>query len=51
MKKVYLSELKVSSRRRRPVIRWKIRVKEYMHERDGDRRLGNKQAWRNYKGD
>ena len=32
VKKVYINE-----RRVRPVVRWKDRVKEYMHERDADR--------------
>ena len=36
MNKVYMSEIKCP-RRGRPVVRWKDRVKEYMHERVGDR--------------
>ena len=36
MKKVYVSEIE-GSRRGRPVVRWKDRVKEYMHEKVADR--------------
>ena len=32
VKKVYVSESECRRRRRRPVVRWKDRVKEYMHE-------------------
>ena len=35
MKKVYASETEGRRRRGRPVVRWKDRVKEYMHDRDG----------------
>ena len=34
MKNVYVSQTECS-RRGRPVVRWKDRVKEYMHERGG----------------
>ena len=37
MKKVNVSEVVEPRRRVRPVVRWKDRVKEYMHERDTDR--------------
>ena len=37
VKKVYVSEIIGSWRRGRPVVRWKDRVKEYMHERVADR--------------
>ena len=37
MKKVYASEIENSRRRGRLVVRWKDRVKEYMHERVADR--------------
>ena len=33
VKKVYVSETEGPWRRGRPVVRWKDRVKEYMHER------------------
>ena len=33
VKKVYMSEIEDPRRRERPVVRWKDRVKEYMHER------------------
>ena len=36
VKKMYVSETE-GPRRRRPVVRWKDRVKEYMHERVADR--------------
>ena len=36
VKKVYVSVI-VGPRRGRPVVRWKDRVKEYMHERVADR--------------
>ena len=36
-KKVNASEIEGSRRRGRPVVRWKDRVKEYMHERGADR--------------
>ena len=35
-----VSEIKGPRRRRRPVVRWKDRVKEYMHERGTDRGRG-----------
>ena len=38
MKKVYVSEIEDPRRRGRPVIRRKDKVKEYMHERDANRR-------------
>ena len=37
LKKVYVSEIVCPRRRGRPVVRWKDRVKEYMHERVGGR--------------
>ena len=40
VKKVYVSETE-SSRRRRPVVRWKDRVKKYMHERVADKGEGS----------
>ena len=40
MKKVNASEIVGSRRRGRPVVRWKDRVKEYMHERAADKREG-----------
>ena len=40
VKKVYVSETKSPRRRRRPVVRWKDRVKEYMHEKGADRGEG-----------
>ena len=33
MKKVYVSKTEGPRRRGRPVVSWKDRVKEYMHER------------------
>ena len=36
VKKVYVNEIE-GPRRDRPVVRWKDRVKEYMHERGVDR--------------
>ena len=44
MKKVYVSETEGPRRRGRPVVRWKDRVKEYMHERVADRVEGIEQA-------
>ena len=40
MKQVYVSEIEGSWRRGRPVVRWKYRVKEYMHEKGADRGIG-----------
>ena len=40
VKKVYVSEI-VSPRRRRSVVRWKDRVKEYMHVNIADRDGGS----------
>ena len=37
VKKVHVSEIVVPSRRGRPVVRWKDKVKEYLHERVADR--------------
>ena len=37
MKKVYVSKIISSSRRGRSVVRWKDRVKEYIHERVADK--------------
>ena len=37
VKKVYTSKIVGPRRRGRPVVRWKNRVKEYMHERVADR--------------
>ena len=37
VKKVYVSGTESPRRRGRPVVRWKDRVKEYMHERVADR--------------
>ena len=33
VKKMYVSETEDPRRKRRPVVRWRNRVKEYMHER------------------
>ena len=38
VKKVCVSEAEGPRRRGRPVVRWKDRVKEYMHESVDDRR-------------
>ena len=40
MKKVYVSETESPRRRGRPVVRWKDRVKEYMHDKVVDRGIG-----------
>ena len=44
VKKVYVSEIEGPRRRGRPVVRWKDRVKEYIHEKGTDRRGRLKQA-------
>ena len=46
MKKVYVSENEDSRRRVRSVVRWKDRVKKYMHQRVADRGGGIEQVWR-----
>ena len=46
VKKVYVSETEGPRRRGRPVVRWKDRVKEYMHERVAGRGRGIEQARR-----
>ena len=47
VKKVYVTEIDDPRRRkRRPVVRWIDRVKEYMHERHADRGGGIKKARR-----
>ena len=46
MNKVYVSETQGSRRRGKPVVRWKDRIKEYMHERVTDRGGGLEQARR-----
>ena len=45
VKKVYVSETE-DTRRGRSVVRWKDRVKEYMHERVADREEGIEPAKR-----
>ena len=40
MKKVYVNETKGPGRRGRPVVRWKDRMKEYMHKRVNNREEG-----------
>ena len=45
MMKEYVSETE-DPRRRRPVVGWKDRVKEYMHDRGADRRGSIEQARR-----
>ena len=37
VKKVCMSDIECCRRRGRPVVGWKDRVKEYMHERGADR--------------
>ena len=43
---MYVSEMEGPRRRGRSVVRWKNRMKEYMHERVADRREGIKQERR-----
>ena len=42
--KLYVNEIEGPRRRGRPVVRWKDRVKEYMHERGADRGRGLQQV-------
>ena len=44
--KVYVSKIEDTSRRERPLKRWKDRMKEYMHERADSREDGVEQAMR-----
>ena len=46
VKKVYVSEIESATRKRRPVVRWKDRVKEYMYKRGADTGVGIEQARR-----
>ena len=40
VKEVYMSEIHGPRRKGKPLVRWKDRVKEYMHERLADREGG-----------
>ena len=44
VKKVYVNEIEGPSRRERALVKWKDRVKEYMHKRGADRGEGFEQA-------
>ena len=46
VKKVYVSEIRGPRKRRRPIVRWKDRMEEYMHDRVANRGGGIEQARR-----